>query len=361
MNGFQPALADLDHVLAHAEGVLTELRKQRIFLTGGTGFFGKWLLAALAHANARLGLDLGITVLTREPETFVARHPNFATNAAFAWVRGDTRDFAMPKGHFGHVLHAATATLAGDSPQALFATIVDGTRRVADFARTAGAANLLFVSSGAVYGAQPAAITHVAEDYRGAPDCTLIDATYGEGKRAAETACAIAAREGGLAPKIARCFAFLGPGLPLDAHFAAGNFIRDALRGREIEVASDGTAVRSYLYPADLVIWLLTIMMRGVALRPYNVGSDRAISIGELAETIGRHARVLHRVQKAPGTAQPHRYVPDIARARSELGLEVRIDLDDAIARTLSWHRSLARPALIATGASPRGIAHTHF
>src|SRR2546423_10281639 len=102
--------ADLEHVLACAEPEFRALRGARMFITGGTGFFGTWLLESLAAANARLQLGIGATVLSRDPDAFRTRHPHLATVPGFDWCRGDVRDFRIPTDVFSHVVHAAATT-----------------------------------------------------------------------------------------------------------------------------------------------------------------------------------------------------------------------------------------------------------
>jgi len=148
----------------------------------------------------------------------------------------------------------------------------------------------------------------------------------------------------GLACKSARIFAQIGPGLALDAHFAVGNFIRDALRGEPIVIKGDGTSLRSYMYATDLIIWLWAILIRGQAGGAYNVGAELGISIKELAAIVARVSgapalgvQILG--QPAPGAA-PSRYVPDTTLARSTLGLALTVSLEEAIRRTSAWHRT---------------------
>jgi nucleoside-diphosphate-sugar epimerase len=340
-----PLAADLDHVLDHTRDLWEELRGERIFITGGTGFFGCWLLESLLWAQDRLDLGLQAVALTRDPDAFRRKAPHLAGHPCVTLLAGDVRTYPFPGGTFSHFIHAATdssARLNEQDPLRMLDTIVEGTRHALDHAATCGAKRFLLTSSGAVYGKQPPEMTHIPEEYTGAPDPLDPWSAYGEGKRLAEHLCTLYARGSNLEPKIARCFSFVGPYLPLDIHYAIGNFIRDALHGGPIVVQGDGTPYRSYLYAADLAIWLWTILLRGGTCRPYNVGSDLGISVGDVA-TLVRDAvcpkqEVVVRLEPARGK-QAEMYVPEVRRARQELALRDWIPLSVAIASTARWHR----------------------
>lgn len=335
--------ADLDHILEHTHDLWGEMRGERIFITGGTGFFGCWLLESFAWAKDRLGLKASALVLTRNPDAFRKKVPHLAAHPAIQFHTGDIRSFDFPAGSFTHVIHAATDSSvksSAEEPLTMFDTAVEGTHRALEFARQCGTQKFLLASSGAVYGRQPAEMTHIPEEYPGAPDPTDPHSAYGEGKRAAEILCSLYAKQYGFETKIARCFAFVGPYLPLDAHYAIGNFIRDGLTGGPIVVQGDGTPYRSYLYAADLAIWLWTILIRGPSCRTYNVGSEDDLTIRALAKTVARsfHPELEVRVAKKTDHHHPEeRYVPATNRASSELQLNCRIDLREAIHRTISW------------------------
>ena len=341
-----PLARDLEHVLDHTGDVWADLRGERIFITGGTGFIGAWLLESLLWANRRMNLGVRCTVLTRDPRAFAARLPHLACNQAVTLHTGDVRSFQFPDGGFGHIIHGgvdASDKLNREEPSTMLETIVDGTRQALNFAETAGARRFMLLSSGAVYGRQPAGLSHVPETHLGGPDPTDARSAYAEGKRLAELLCTLHARKTGACCTIARCFAFVGPYLPLDTHFAIGNFIHDCLHGRPIEIRGDGTPMRSYLYAADLVIWLWTILVHGESCRPYNVGSDRALSIAEIASTVAANLRPSAAIRilgtPCPG-AVPERYIPETSRVRGELGLREHVKLDDAVRRTAEWHAS---------------------
>jgi nucleoside-diphosphate-sugar epimerase len=347
-----PLQADLDHVLAHTKGVWDSFRGQNIFVTGGTGFFGRWLLESFAHANDKLDLGARMVVLTRSLESFASKAPRLCEHPAISFVQGDVRSFARADvqsqlgseapGQFRFVVHAATeasARLNAEDPLLMIDTINTGTRAVLEFALETGAKRFLLTSSGAIYGPQPPDMTHVAEEYGGGPDPLNPNSAYGESKRIAELLCTSYQRQTGLEPLIARCFAFVGPFLPLNLHFAIGNFIRDAIRGEPVQVNGDGSPYRSYLYAADLAIWLWTILVKGQPCRAYNVGSEDGHTIHGLAKVVAEvcHAPKVVVKERSDPAKPPQRYVPSCQRASRELGLRQLVDLADAIRRTAAF------------------------
>lgn len=314
-------------------------RGQRVFLTGGTGFVGKWLLASLLDANERFGLACRVTVLSRDPAAFLDEWPGLATEVE--WLQGDVRDFPVQGISQDLVVHAATDVVASATPSDVFSTCLDGTKRVLELARLAGAKKLLLVSSGAIYGPLPPGMTHVPETHLGGPDPLQISSAYAEGKRAAEWLTTQA--QATLSVTVARLFAAVGPHLPLDKHFAIGNFLRAAMNDEEIIVQGDGTPYRSYIYAADMAAWLWAVLLKGQRGRAYNVGAAESVSIAELAQRVclalDRPVRVAIKQAAKPATPPSH-YAPDIGFSRKSLGLPEPLRLDEAIARTARWHSS---------------------
>jgi len=340
---FLPAI-DLDSILNRTASLWDELRGQHLFLTGGTGFFGCWLTESFLHINRSLQLNASLTVLTRSPSAFAHKCSHLIEDPALTLLTGDVRNFELPSGEFRFIIHAAneaSAKQATEKPLDMLTTIIDGTGRVLDFAATHGTRKLLLTSSGAVYGKQPAGLTHISEDYLGGPDPLDPASVYAEGKRISEQMCALQSAHSSIEIKIARCFAFVGPHLPLDAHFAIGNFIGDVLAGRPIKINGDGTARRSYLYASDLAIWLWTMLFQAPNLVPINVGSADDLSIFELAQAVVQSLKAsteIH-VAKSPIPGDPVvRYVPSVERAKAILGLDQTVSLQEAIRRTAEWH-----------------------
>jgi dTDP-glucose 4,6-dehydratase len=314
-----------------------ELAGRRIFLTGGTGFFGCNLIETYTRAWDRERLGCLLTVLSRNPDAFHAKAPHLAGHPGVEILEGDLLGGDLRGAAWDFVIHAAREY---GEPLELLERSFQAAQRVLELARSCGAGRVLFTSSGAVYGLQPPQASHLLEDFTGAPP--LMDSgAYGEAKRVAELLGLLHGERYGYSFLIARGFAFLGPWLPLDGFSAAGNFIGDALAGRPIRVNGDGRPCRSYLHGEDLAEWLWTILLRGTHGRPYNVGSDEPISIMDMAHRVRdllAPGLEVH-IAQAPGSQPPHRYVPSIDRARLELGLIPRLGLDEAILQTARWYR----------------------
>jgi dTDP-glucose 4,6-dehydratase len=320
-----------------------DLRGARVLVTGGTGFVGTWLLAALAWANRELALDATAVVVSRDPAAFLLREPWVGEEAWIVLIPGDVRSLVAPSGRFSHVVAGAApadARVAAKAPFTLMETIVEGCARTLRAAGGAGARGVLLLSSGAVYGRGSERLTHTPEDFEGVVERLDSRFAYHEAKRAMEALGAAAGAQSNFEVKLARLFAFVGPWLPLDRHFAVGNFIRDGLAGGPIVVRGDGTPERSFLYAADMAVWLLTILTCGADGRAYNVGSERSVSVAELAGLVAntlpqRPAVEIRGVAQFGGGGQ--RYVPSVRRARDELGLAETVDLADGLGRTVRW------------------------
>ena len=271
---------------------------------------------------------------------FLNTWPQYKTIKGLSFLKGDVQNFDFPAKNFDFLLHFATpasAALNLSDPLKMTRIIVDGTIRVLEFAREANIKKVLFASSGAVYGKQPSDLPNVPESYLGAPLVNAIGAAYGESKRMAELVGCEYSRKFGFEFKIARCFAFAGPHLDSNGSFAIGNFIRDSIKGTSINISGDGSPLRSYLYSDDLILWLLKILLEGENHEPYNVGSDYAISIADLAAKVIQlvNPTLQLNIAKTKDLSKPpERYVPSIEKAKSKLNLKIWTDLDSTILKT---------------------------
>ena len=336
---------DLAEITTLAEDDLRKLEGARIFVTGGTGFVGTWLVEALLAADKKFGLRLGVTMLTRDQAGYRHRCAHVAGDERVTLLEGDVRTFTAP-GHHDLIVHAAASTATARTPGErldIYGSIVSGMERVIEMASSWGRPRLLLTSSGAVYGTQPPDLSLTPEGYLGGPDPLDTAMTYHGAKRAAELRSALATESGVVDVVVARLFAFVGPLLPIDQHFAVGNFIRDALTGGPIQVEGDGTPFRSYQYAGDLVRWMVRLLVSGEPGRAYNVGSSNAISIGDLARVVADVAGggLDVRIACVPDPDRlASRYVPDTSLAKEELGLVNEVDLAESIRRTLDWNAS---------------------
>jgi nucleoside-diphosphate-sugar epimerase len=331
---------DLDNIVSSTD--FQSIKNENIFLTGGTGFIGRWFIESFHHANKMQRLNSHLTILSRSPESFLQGYPKYQTFENIKFIKGDVTNVQNISDNYTFVIHAATDSDSRlNKGNALHESdvIVRGTRNILDLAVNANAKRFLYLSSGAVYGKLTE--SHVTENDPNAP---LIDDknTYGESKRYSELLCKIYSKKFGLHVSIARCFAFVGPGLPLDSAYAAGNFIKNLLDKEPIQIKGDGSPRRSFMYPSDLMIWLWTILFRANSGETFNVGSDLEISILELAQKISSFDENMGNVfltNTLAAGAPIHYYVPSTEKAKKDLALQLKVKLDEAILKTIQFHR----------------------
>jgi len=338
---------DLDHIYQNTQDIWESFRGKSILLTGGTGFFGKWLLESFIYVNEKLALNATITTLTRYPEAFLMEYPFYKEHTkTVIFIKGDilSYEFNLDK-EFQYIIHAATAaseSLNKSYPLLMMDTITIGTRNILEFAITQRLEGFLFVSSGVIYGKQPWNHSHIDETDSFKININNSNSAYAEGKRIAELYCSTYFEKNNLPVKIARCFAFVGPHLPLDTHFAIGNFINNAIKNEDIIVKGDGSTIRSYMYASDLMVWLWNILLKGEINQAYNVGSDEGISIKQLAEKISgiSSAKVAVKILGSPVQMEHiDIYCPSITKANS-INAQIKIQLTESIEKTIKFYES---------------------
>lgn len=314
---------------------LSKLDNSNILITGGTGLFGKSILNFLIYI--RKYYNFNITILTRNKYNFLFNYSNY--NLDFInFINGDIRDFNPDKG-YNYIIHAATPAsdkLEKENPNEMYSIILDGTKNIINIAKKMNVKKLLFTSSGAVYGEQYESIKSFKESYSGNPITY-----YGKAKKMSEELLL----DSNINVSIARCFAFVGPYLNLDIHFAIGNFIRDVIQNKNIIIKGDGRPLRSYLYTADLVIWLFTILLNSEDKSIYNVGSSNEISIYNLAKKVSNlvinYTGNIEVLTKANYSCPTPKYIPDNSKIIEELKVKENYTLDESIKRTIEWNLSI--------------------
>ena len=312
-----------------------------LLVIGGSGFFGKSILDAYHRGLLQQWNINSIFILSRNASKLKSTNPDLLSNTVELIDADITCCKSIPFADF--VIHAAASSDERrylESSEEERRNIIAGTYNYINLAKIFHQkSKIIYVSSGAVYGDQPIDVLRVPENYAShdlANSIVQNKKAYALAKRDSENLISKLGSDG-LEVSIARCFAFIGPYLPRDQHFAIGNFIEDALHGRAIEVKAQHQVFRSYMYADDLVSWLMTIASSASSKCPiFNVGSDIAVEIRDLALMISEKYAVQVRTSSVIYGSQADRYIPDIQKARLNLGLKINYELDEAISITLA-------------------------
>jgi dTDP-glucose 4,6-dehydratase/UDP-glucose 4-epimerase len=327
--------------------ILDSFNNKKILITGGTGFFGRWLVQILCSLVREHGFKIGIYVLSRNPKRFLQEHSDNSFDQYVTFIQGEVTNFKLPEIEIDYLIHMATTaaqeTFAGEDQLNKLDLLYSGTRNTLENAVSKGVKKVLFTSSGVVYG--PSDGKFITEEMLQAPRTILETSALGEGKRIAEYLVAYYAKKAGYKYSIARCFSFFGPFLPLDIHYAIGNFVKDAITRNEIIVRGSGKELRSYLYIADAWIWMLMMLIESDN-EIYNVGSSNAISIEDLAKEVRnqlcaqKNVKILGE-ENDDGNFIRSIYVPNTDKIKNKFSVHEWTSLKDGIKRTAGFKENI--------------------
>jgi len=312
------------------------LNNKKIFISGGTGFIGKWLVASLKKISELTTVNFDIYVLTRDSKHFRHQYPELSEGLFF--INGPIENeetFKNLNVKFDYVFHLAGETLWGSSYLPELAEIaISGTNNVLKFIVSESTKCFFFASSGAVYSSFEDVNKKLKESDPGVFDSTYPDEIYALSKRLSEKIIEEKLALTNCTYISLRIFALVGPSMYLDKHYAFGNFLMNAVKGEDIKLSTDGNNYRSFMHIRDFMVWILKILDYKEKLTPLylNVGSDEAITIRDLAEKIAKKYSLNLRISRTPAINKKY-YVPDIELANS-LGLKIYTSLDDSIDMT---------------------------
>jgi nucleoside-diphosphate-sugar epimerase len=352
---------DLDYIVGSLKEEFSRMAGKNLLITGGAGFLGHYLVQAVVHWNR--GTEAGDAIRLTVYDNFVRGVPDWLNRlnveSNLKTVKHDvTRPLPPGMEDFQYIIHAAciaSPTYYRRCPIETMDANVNGLRFLLDYAvrqREKGkpVEGFLFYSTSEIYGDPAPGSIPTPETYRGNVSCTGPRACYDESKRYGETLCVNFARQHDLPVKIARPFNNYGPGLKISDRRVIPDFTRDVLAGKDIVMLSDGSPTRTFCYAADAIVGYYKILVKGKPGEAYNIGVEGPeISMANLAEKIvalsrdlfGYKGKVVRKVStdKDYLIDNPNRRCPVVTKARTDLGYNPSITIDEGLKRSLIWYR----------------------
>lgn len=281
-------MEDLEHISSNSGIPWEKLRNSSILVTGATGLIGSALVKALVYYAVTRGISLTVFAQVRNAEKSKAVFASLMTyvGSILHFVHADINEPLDICGNVDYIVHAASITSSQDfihKPVDTIFTTINGTKNVLELARLKSSKSVVYVSSMEVYGRLP--IENVNEQESGYINPLSVRNSYPQSKRMAENMCVAYHEQYGVNVKTVRPTLTFGPGVSIHDQRVITQFARSVLQGKDIILHTKGTMKRDYLYSADAVIGILTVLLLGKNAQAYNLSNPKTyISIYEMAQ-----------------------------------------------------------------------------
>lgn len=336
---------DVNEILEGNIDRLVAMKNKSIFITGASGFVGKWVVELLNHLNSNYQFNVQIFAYSRTIKEQSKAYPEIFNKKNIQLIQGDIKNLTEIDSSVSYVLHLAGSPDSRDhasDPVKVMNDIYIGTNKVLDASiRLDKLSNFTLFSSGLVYGTQPFSAPDITEESFYGLNCSSLNSAYSESKRAAESMAQSYRSLYKIPLTVMRPFASIGPYQSIDRPWAINNFIRDCLFSQPIRILGDEETIRSYMYPSEMAYWTLLALLNPVSGSSFNLGSSDGKTLRTIAQIVE------HSFDKRNGiisTVPVHsglltKFVPSISRFESSFNVKMKINTQTAIEKTIRWHR----------------------
>jgi nucleoside-diphosphate-sugar epimerase len=338
--------ADINEMLAGGNiSRLEFLKNKQIFISGASGFVGKWVIGFINHLNEKHNFNVQVIAQSRRIAAAAAEHPEIFNNKNVKQIQGDIKNISEIDRDVSYVIHLAgtpdNREHASD-PVRVMNDIITGTNQILNAStRLDNLANFLQYSSGLIYGMQPYSSENIKEESFYGLSCSSLNSTYAEAKRAAESMAQSYRSSFKIPLTVLRPFAFIGPYQSLERPWAINNFIRDGLASQPIRIIGDEETVRSYMYPTEMAFWTLLALSNKTSGASFNIGSDDGKSLRATAQIVDQNfdgkSGIVSTVPVHSGLLT--KFVPSINKFESTFNVKLKIDTKTAIEKSIRWYR----------------------
>ena len=305
-----------------------------ILITGGTGFIGKWVVGSLLKIDDKYKINIKLIIISRQKRNILINKYLIFSDKRIRIITKDVKNIKkINSSSIKYCIHLASDTNYKNvnDKKYLTNTIVKGGLNLLNLIKKNKITNIIYASSGAVYGNLKQPINGYKENMNTTSENYEPKNYYGLTKNFIEKKYLFSLKDNKYNLKILRIFTLIGQHLPINSHYAIADFSRNSLSNKNIIIKNNPKNLRSYLYIGDLTTWIIKILITKQKKRIYNIGSDKKINILNLAKKIIRlHNSKSKIIYEKKITKITNDYIPNIDVAKKD-GFKIYTSLNKSI------------------------------